>query len=92
MFKNWEYVVLSQVCTLSGLSLVEPIDIRKIVETIFRTQEIHRKCKMKRNKSDRKKRAIAQLNWLQKCAAMGNDGKTSMQWKTMMVANAIQHT
>ncbi len=26
MFKDWEYVVLSQVRTLSGLYLVEPID------------------------------------------------------------------
>ncbi len=29
MFKNWEYVVLSCVCTLSGLYLVEPIDMDK---------------------------------------------------------------
>jgi hypothetical protein len=27
MFKNWEYVVLSRVRTLSGLYLVEPIDM-----------------------------------------------------------------
>jgi hypothetical protein len=27
MFKNWEYVILSQVRTLSGLYLVEPIDM-----------------------------------------------------------------
>jgi hypothetical protein len=27
--KNWEYVVLSRVCTLSGLYLVEPIDMDK---------------------------------------------------------------
>jgi hypothetical protein len=27
MFKNWEYVILSRVCTLSGLYLVEPIDM-----------------------------------------------------------------
>ncbi len=27
MFKNWEYVVLSHVQTLSGLYLVEPIDM-----------------------------------------------------------------
>jgi hypothetical protein len=26
-FKNWEYVALSRACTLSGLYLVEPIDI-----------------------------------------------------------------
>jgi hypothetical protein len=29
MFKNWEYVVLSRVRTLSGLYLVEPIDMDK---------------------------------------------------------------
>ncbi len=29
MFKNWEYVVLSCVHTLSGLYLVEPIDMDK---------------------------------------------------------------
>ncbi len=29
MFKNWEYVVLSRVRTLSGLYLVKPIDIDK---------------------------------------------------------------
>ena len=29
MFKNWEYVVRSRVSTLSGLYLVEPIDMDK---------------------------------------------------------------
>ena len=29
MFKNWEYVVLSRLRTLSGLYLVEPIDMDK---------------------------------------------------------------
>ena len=29
MFKNWEYVVLSWVWTLSGLFLVKPIDMEK---------------------------------------------------------------
>jgi hypothetical protein len=29
MFKNWEYVVLSRLHTLSGLYLVEPIDMEK---------------------------------------------------------------
>jgi hypothetical protein len=29
IFKNWEYVVLSHVRTLSGLYLVEPIDMGK---------------------------------------------------------------
>jgi hypothetical protein len=30
MFKNWEYVVLSRVRTLSGLYLVQPIDMEKL--------------------------------------------------------------
>jgi hypothetical protein len=30
MFKNWEYVVLSRVHTLSGIYLVEPIDMEKL--------------------------------------------------------------
>ncbi len=29
IFKNWEYVVLSRVHTLSGLYLVDPIDMEK---------------------------------------------------------------
>jgi hypothetical protein len=48
--------------------------------------EIRRK---ETNLPEKQKCAIGQLNWLKKCAAMGNGGKTSMQWKTMMVANAI---
>jgi hypothetical protein len=32
MFRNWEYVVLSHVRTLSGLYLVKPIDINKSFE------------------------------------------------------------
>jgi hypothetical protein len=32
MFKNWEYVVLSRVQTLSGLYLVKSIDIDKSFE------------------------------------------------------------
>ncbi len=32
MFKNWEYVILSRVCTLSGLYLVEPIDMENLIK------------------------------------------------------------
>ncbi len=35
MFKNWEYVVLSRVRTLSGLYLVEPIDMDKSFNPSF---------------------------------------------------------
>ncbi len=85
MIKNWEYVVLSQVHTLSGLYLV--------VQTIFRTQENHRKCKTKRNDLARKTKTCNSVTKLTVIMCrMGNGGKTSMQWKTMMVANVIQHT
>jgi hypothetical protein len=30
MFKNWKYVVLSRVRTLSGLYIVEPIEMEKL--------------------------------------------------------------
>jgi hypothetical protein len=30
VFKNWEYIVLSRVCILSGLYLVEPIGMEKL--------------------------------------------------------------
>jgi hypothetical protein len=30
LFKNLEYVILSRVCTISGLYLVEPIDMEKL--------------------------------------------------------------
>jgi hypothetical protein len=42
--------------TLSGLYLVEPIDMEKLFKpsSDFRTQEIQRKCKTKKNKSARK--------------------------------------
>ncbi len=39
MCKNWEYVVLSHVCTLSGLYLVEPIDMNKSFKPSFRIQK-----------------------------------------------------
>ncbi len=66
----------------------------KIFQTIFRTQEIHRKCKTQRNESSRKtklcnsatKLAVIVCNnrqWRQDINAMED---------TMMVANAIQHT
>jgi hypothetical protein len=65
MFKNWEYVVLSHVHTLSGLYLVEPIDMDKL----FKPSSEHKKyIENARQKNtdilEKRKRAIAQLNWL----------------------------
>ncbi len=92
-FKNWEYVILSQVRTLSGLYLVEPVDVEKLFKPSSELKKYIENARQKEtNLLEKQKSATAQLNWLKKCAAMDNGGKTSMQWKTMMVANAIQHT
>ena len=50
MFRNWEYVVLSRVQTLSCLDLVKPIDIDKSFEPSDKPKKIHQTCKRKRNK------------------------------------------
>jgi hypothetical protein len=65
MFKNWEYVVLSRVCTLSSLYLVEPIDTEKLFKP---SSEIKKYIENARQKEmillEKQKRAIAELNWL----------------------------
>ena len=40
MFKNWEYVVLSRLRTLSGLYLIKPID-GQVIQAISPTNIIH---------------------------------------------------
>ena len=65
MFKNWEYVVLSRVRTLSGLYLVEPIDMDKSFKP---SSELKKNIENARRKEtdvlEKRKREIAQLNWL----------------------------
>ncbi len=65
MFKNWEYVVLSRVRKLSGLYLVEPIDMNKSFKP---SSELKKYIEYSRRKEtdilEKRKRAIAQLNWL----------------------------
>ncbi len=65
MFKNWEYVVLSRVRKLSGLYLVEPIDMDKLFKP---SSEIKKYIETARRREtdilEKRKRAIAQLNWL----------------------------
>ncbi len=65
MFKNWEYVVLSRVHTLSGLYLVEPNDMDKSFKP---SSEFKKYIENTRRKEtdiiEKRKRAIAQLNWL----------------------------
>jgi hypothetical protein len=47
MFKNWEYVVLSRVHTLSGLYLVGPIDMEKAFKS---SSELKKYMKMQDKK------------------------------------------
>ena len=66
MFKNWECVVLSQVRTLLGLYLIEPIDMTKSFkasEELMKYMDNARKKETSMLK--KRKHAIAQLNWEQ---------------------------
>ncbi len=48
MFKNWDNVVLSRVRTLSGLYLVEPIDMDNSLTHLFNSDSTWREpCKKK---------------------------------------------
>ena len=65
MFKNWEYVVLSRVRTLSGLYLVEPIDMDKLFKPSSELKKYIENARQKETDMlEKRKRAIAQLNWL----------------------------
>ncbi len=65
MFKNWEYVIISRVCTLSQLYLVEPIDMGKLFKPSSELKKyIENARKKERSLLEKQKRAIAQLNWL----------------------------
>jgi hypothetical protein len=65
MFKNWENVVLSRVCTLSGLYLVEQIDMDKSFQPSSELKKYIENARQKETDMlEKRKRAIAQLNWL----------------------------
>jgi hypothetical protein len=65
MFKNWEYVVLSRVRTLSGLYLVEPIDMDKSFKPSSELKKYIENARQKETDIlEKRKCAIAQLNWL----------------------------
>jgi hypothetical protein len=65
MFKNWEYVVLSQVHTLSGLYLVEPIDMEKLFKPSSELKKYIENARQKETSLlEKQKCAIVQLNWL----------------------------
>jgi hypothetical protein len=63
MFKNWEYVVLSRVHTLSGLYLVKPIDMEKLFKPSSELKKYIEHARQKENNLlEKQKCAIAQLN------------------------------
>jgi hypothetical protein len=65
MFKNWEYVVLSRVRTLSGLYLIEPIDTDKSFKPSSELKKYFEHAKRKEKEMlEKRKKAIAQLNWI----------------------------
>ncbi len=65
MFKNWEYVVLSHVRTLSGLHLVEPIDMDKWFKPSSELKKYIENARLKETDTlEKRKRVIVQLNWL----------------------------
>jgi hypothetical protein len=64
-FKNWEYVVLSHARTLSGLYLVEPIDMNKSFNT---SNELKRYIEFARlqesNLLKKREDAMSAITWL----------------------------
>jgi hypothetical protein len=65
MFKNWEYVVLSRVRTLSGLYLVEPIDMDKLFKPSTELKKYIENARQKEtNMLEKQKCAMATINWL----------------------------
>ena len=66
MFKNWEYVVLSRVQTLSGLYLIQPIDMDKSFKP---SEELKKYMEYARRKEavmlEQQKNSISQIKWNQ---------------------------
>ncbi len=64
MFKNWEYVVLSPVRTLSGLYLVKPIDMEKSCKLSEELRSyIESARKKEKNMLERRLIEMSKYNW-----------------------------
>jgi hypothetical protein len=64
MFKNWEYVVLSRVRTLSGLYLVEPIDMDKSCNPSIQLKSyIERAMQKEREILDKCRIGMSKIAW-----------------------------
>jgi hypothetical protein len=64
MFKNWEYVVLSRIRTLSGLYLVKPIDMEKSFKLSKELRSyIESARKKEQNMLERQLIEMSKYNW-----------------------------
>jgi len=64
IFKNWEYVVLSRVRTLSGLYLVDPIDMEKSFNPSSQLKSYIDKIKQKeKDILDQRQKAMSLISW-----------------------------
>ena len=64
IFKNWEYVVLSRVRTLSGLYLVDPIDMEKSFDPSSQLRSYIDKIKQKeKDLLDQRQKAMSLISW-----------------------------
>ncbi len=63
MFKNWEYVVLSRVRTLSGLYLVEPIDMDKSFNPSFQLKSYKERAMQKEREILEKCSNMSKIAW-----------------------------
>ena len=66
MFKNWEYVVLSRVRTLSGLFLINPIDMDKSFKPSEELKKFMERARQKEsNMMEQRKIAMSKIDWSQ---------------------------
>ncbi len=64
IFKSWEYVVLSHVCTLSGLYLVDPIDMEKSFNPSSQLRSyIDKIAQKEKDILDECQKAMSQISW-----------------------------
>ncbi len=64
MLKNWEYVVLFRVRTLSGLYLVEPTDMDKSFKPLSELKKYIENARQKNRYIRKKKTCDSTTNWL----------------------------
>ena len=66
MFKNWEYVVLSRVRTISGLFLINPIDMDKSFKPSEELKKFMERARQKEsNMMEQRKIAMSKIDWSQ---------------------------